>query len=146
MKKIWILLTLASIATLSYSQDRGKRVMDQIEAQKVAFFTQTLDLTVEESQSFWPIYNKYQDDQKALRQQYGPSFKNPEMDDEQAVKAIGDFLDMEENMLSIKRQLYNDLSEVMPPRKIVKLQYAEKQFKQRLLERIKNRRASGKAR
>jgi hypothetical protein len=121
-------------------------MMDQIEAQKVAYFTQTLDLTVDESQSFWPIYNKYEDDQKALRQQYSPAFKNKDMNDEEAAKAIVGYLEMEENMLLLKRQLYRDLSGVLPPRKIVKLQLAEKQFKQKLLERIKNRRASGKGR
>ena len=142
MKKYWIILVMLLMVNKGFSQEPGPRVMEQVEAQKVAFFTKTLDLTVEESQSFWPIYNKYQDDHKALRQQYSPNFKNRNMSDQEAAKTIEDFLEMEEKMLMLKRQLYSDLSAVMPPGKIVKLQFAEKQFKQKLLDRIKKRRES----
>ena len=33
---------------------------ENIEAQKVAFITSKLNLTTEESQKFWPVYNEYE--------------------------------------------------------------------------------------
>ncbi|OZA24427.1 MAG: hypothetical protein B7X86_08430 [Sphingobacteriales bacterium 17-39-43] len=41
------------------SQDRRGHY-ERIEAIKVAFITKKLDLTTEEAQKFWPVYNNYQ--------------------------------------------------------------------------------------
>lgn len=142
MKKYWILTILIGLSQLGFGQERGKKVMEQVEAQKVAYFTQTLNLTVEESQVFWPVYNEYQDKVRAMKKQFAGNGRVRNMSDEEAARAIGDFLAMQEEELQLKKQLYADLKMHIPPSKLVILQYAENQFKQKLLERIKKRRES----
>src|SRR4051812_21621428 len=56
--------------TTTFAQPRGERNQERredIEAQKVAFITQKLNLTPEEAQKFWPVYNQYQDKIQELR-------------------------------------------------------------------------------
>ena len=63
MKKIiyYFLITIliCSNATAQIGGDNGNR-KDQVEKIIVAYITKKLDLTVEEAQQFWPVFNKYQ--------------------------------------------------------------------------------------
>ena len=79
MKSLKILLLLVCSATLAIAQrddmppgppPGGGPPMKQekIEAMKVGFITQKLDLSSEEAQKFWPVYNKYQDELKGIRE------------------------------------------------------------------------------
>ena len=145
MKKYCLIILFLGLAQLGFSQDRDGRVMERIEAQKVAFFTQHLDLTVEESQVFWPIYNKYRDLGKELRIQYKPEAQSKDMTDGKASKMIADYFEFEEKQLDLKKSLFKELNGVIPPQKIVKLHFAEKQFKQRLLKQIKENRNNRKS-
>ncbi len=139
MKKLFVLLLMAALAMgLNAQQNRPFR--EKIEAQKVAFITKELNLTVQESQKFWPIYNEYWDKMENLRDGDLLARAGSELSDEKARELINKFLDREESELKLKKQLYNDLRNVLPPTKIVKLHRAEMQFKQKLLEHIKNRR------
>jgi len=142
MKKYLMLIILMAMVQFGISQDRDSKIMEKVEAQKVAFFTQTLDLTVQESQSFWPIYNGYYEKQKTMKKQFSADFRDRNMTEEEAELAISNFLEIQEKELLLKKQLYADLRGVIPASKMVKLQFAEKQFKQKLLERIKKRRDS----
>jgi len=45
---------------------------EKIEAQRVAFITQELDLTPDEAKVFWPVYNEYD----AKRHEFKKTFKN----------------------------------------------------------------------
>ena len=140
MKKYLMIMAALALFQVSYGQELGKKAMEQVEAQKVAFFTRVLDLSVEESQSFWPVYNDYQEEQKSLRKQYGSSFRDRNMSEADASKAIDDYFQMQEKQLALQKNLYAELSTFMPATKLVKLQMAEQKFKQELLERIKKRR------
>jgi Spy/CpxP family protein refolding chaperone len=44
----------------------GKQDFEKIRAEKVAFITSEVGLTVEEAQAFWPIYNEIEQQQKEL--------------------------------------------------------------------------------
>ena len=53
--------------TILISQRPGlERVAEKVEAQKIAFITNALNLTPEESQKFWPLYNEYSAKEKEL--------------------------------------------------------------------------------
>jgi hypothetical protein len=140
MKKYGMLIVVLALVQSVFGQERGERIMEQVEAQKVAYFTQVLDLTPEESQFFWPFYNRYQDKMRELKKQNTGNLRNRDLTDAEAETVIADFFTMKEKELAYQKQLYTDLKGVLPPTKLVKLQFAEQQFKQKLLERIKKRR------
>ncbi len=45
--------------TLSFGQNRPDK--DKIKSLKIAFITERLDLSTKEAQTFWPIYNEYEE-------------------------------------------------------------------------------------
>ena len=58
----YLLLITTMMLTISLSAQRGGERAErgeQIEQQRIAFITTELDLSVEEAQTFWPLYNDY---------------------------------------------------------------------------------------
>ena len=145
MRKYMIIILSLAFFQLGISQDRTK-AMEKIEAQKVAFFTKQLDLSPEESQAFWPVYNKYQEQFRSLREGRRPIRKKDGISDEEARELINKFFVTEEKELQLKRQMYADLDGILSPKKMVRLHFAEQQFRQKLLDRVKQRKDKRKPR
>ena len=59
-----LLFTFLILHATVHAQD-DKR--EKIEAMKVSFLTQKIDLNSKEAQVFWPLYNDYSDKVQALR-------------------------------------------------------------------------------
>lgn len=114
---------------------------ERIEAIRVAYITDRLRLTPEESQQFWPVFNQFEDDQKNLRN----SLKNKKdilnMSDAEAEEFVKMHLDLEQKELDLKRTYFEKLKKILPPRKLAMLGMAERQFKAKLLEHLRERRA-----
>ncbi len=53
----------------------AQRDKDKIEALRMNFITKKLDLTINESEKFWPIYNEYNDKLKAIKKKIRQSYK-----------------------------------------------------------------------
>ena len=57
-----LLSSLVAVAQPKTANDAEtlEKKKEKIEAMKVAYLTNELELTVEESQAFWPVYNELQ--------------------------------------------------------------------------------------
>lgn len=145
MKK---LLTLAAallvIGASAFAQgqpDQKKHHKVNREAEKIGFITQKLDLTPEEAQAFWPVYNQYAKEakecQKAVRQArkaLRPGKDEPAYTEDQAKDAINAFIKAvdAENALLAK---YNPkFLKVLPAPKVAKLYVAEEQYRAKMLK------------
>ena len=62
------------------AQDGDKTRAEKIEALKIAFITQKLQLTTDEAQKFWPVYNQYENEIRSLQlgNRNGPALENEE--------------------------------------------------------------------
>lgn len=149
MKRIFtILFFLGFLNIMAQSNDR----LERLKALKVAFITEKLDLTPKEAQSFWPIYNKYNDDSEKIRQnqrlEYRQNVKRGEklsdLADEVSAKFVTSFLSAEEEQLSLKKQLVSSLKSIISSKKVWRLIRAEDEFKQKMIEEYKKRRKSGR--
>jgi hypothetical protein len=72
MKRLFTLLTLfLGLAVVTVAQDDGDDAKSEgggrIEALKIAYITKKLNLSTDEAQKFWPIYNKYMDEIRKTR-------------------------------------------------------------------------------
>ena len=73
MKKILLFIAVfIGIMTTAIAQDNpqggnGKNDGSRIEALKIAYLTKKLNLSTEEAQKFWPIYNKYSEEIRSVR-------------------------------------------------------------------------------
>lgn len=139
MRKITFCLTLALglLPLLSWGQPRAME--DRIEAFRIAFFTEKLQLTPEESQRFWPLYNEFQEKEKAIRKSFKGDKSLELMTDAEAEKLIENNFEMEEKILQLKREYYGKMRDVLPVRKIALLNRIDRAFKERLLTEYRNR-------
>lgn len=118
----------------------GSPLARRIQSMKVAYITDQLRLSPEESQQFWPLYNQYEEEERKLRRDFRPARPIANMSDQEAETFIMRNLEMEEKMISIKRDYYQKFKKVISPRQIALLQKLEQDFKKELLKRLQERR------
>lgn len=139
MKKASLYLALAFGLLPLLAQAQPRTLDDRVEALRIAFFTEKLQLTPEESQNFWPLYNEYQEKEKSIRKSYRDDKSLELMSDAEAEQLIQNSFEMEEQMLSLKKDYYQKIRKVLPVRKLALLSRIERQFKERLLEEWRSR-------
>lgn len=142
MKKIAILVLLSSLfATAGIAQKN--RSDERIKAMRVAFITERLNLTPEEAQQFWPIYNQFESTKKGLRKSHKEKMRSAnrieELSDAEVESLIAANFEYEEKQLALTKQLVEDLRNVIPAKKIAKLIKAEKAFKEKIVDLLGKR-------
>jgi len=131
----FIILLLATTTTFAQPAQKKK---EKIKALKIGFLTEQLDLTPAESEKFWPIYNHFQAAKKSLMSRPLKS-KVENMSDAELNQLLQDQLDRQEQVIALRRKLIQDLKPVLPLKKIVMLEFAEKKFKRELLSRMRKK-------
>jgi len=142
--RILTLLMLTSMVAVAQPEGKpgdfeAKR--DKIEAIKVAFITEQIDLTVEESQSFWPVYNEMSDEEHALRKAQRDAFVDlkdfDNASDKEVEKAIMELADLSVEIEELRKNYLPKFIDIIGAKKTAKLMKAEKEFGKRLMERMK---------
>jgi hypothetical protein len=141
MKNIF---TLLLILTFSFSQAQNKK-LERVKALRVAFLSNKLELTPEEAERFWPIYNQFESKQTELRfQKKMMMFKlQPEnssnISEKELNKMLTDSENIENDIQNNRKKFVKDLQGVIPTQKILMLKQLEEEFKKTLLNQFKNR-------
>jgi hypothetical protein len=116
---------------------------DRIQAIKVAYITEKINLSSKQSQQFWPLYNEYQNELKQLNQSLRKNqFILEDMTDDELNIFVENKLKTEEQKIALQRTYLQNYKQVLSIRQIVRLYRAETSFKKELLRRAKERRAS----
>jgi hypothetical protein len=106
----------------------------RLKAMKIAYITNLIQLTPDESQKFWPIYNLYEADLKKVRDKYN-SDRNPALlSDQEVEKYIQDGFEMEEQLIKVRRDYVQKMKAVISIRKIALLTKAERNFNRTILQ------------
>lgn len=146
MKKLSLIFTIILISSLSIfaqgpEHQCSKR--EQIKAQKVAFITEKLNLTVEEAQKFWPVYNKYSEslnevdkDQRKLMNKYKDNKET--LSDNDIKEIYVSLIELETKEVKLNSEMRKELMTIISIRKMMELQMAERMFKHELLNKIKH--------
>ncbi len=127
MKKLYIILTFLTVSLFAQAQDEQPPVADQkqqekIEALKVAFITKELDLTPDEAQKFWPVYNQYSKELKS-------TFKDNQ-----------DVIDRDEKVVNLRKRYRDQFTKVLGADRMNRMFNAERDFRQLLIKSIKRQR------
>ena len=139
--KIYILgLCLFCLCTASLFAQPGDRANAKIEAQKVAYITNRLDLSAEESAEFWPVYNQFQKDRKAITRKYKSKQRIENMSDAELEEQMISNFKKDQELLDLKKTYFEKLKKVLSIRKIATLHVAEREFKTTILDMMKERR------
>lgn len=147
MKKIML---FAALVLLSFSlsaqpadgRGPGRNWEDKIRAEKIAHFTAALDLTPEEAQLFWPVYNQYWKENMEAHGKTMKAFhklrsdKETKLSDkelESLTDAYMSALDAEQKVLD---SYYPKFKKVLSAEKLAKLFVAEEDFRMKMIRNL----------
>jgi Skp family chaperone for outer membrane proteins len=119
--KRFLLLTFFAFSILISIAQNGNR----LEALKIAYITKRLDLSPEEAQKFWPIYNQYAEELKRTRQD--------------AIKNSRSEIELDEALLNVRKKYSALFSQALSPQKVDIFFKSEKEFGHYVQEEIRNR-------
>ena len=109
MKRV-LLFTILFLAGFFVQAQNGNR----LEALKIAYITNKLNLSPEEAQKFWPIYNNYSLELKVARMK--------------AMNNNSSEIELDEALLNIRKKYSVQFSQVLPPAKVDIFFKSEKEF------------------
>jgi len=120
MKKYLLILFLmiGSLSQIKAQEPNGEK----IQSLKIAFITQKLQLTPDEAQKFWPIYNEYDNEIRSIASDSDPNV-----------------LDRDQKLLNIRKKYLGSFQKILGPDKTNRLFNAERDFRGILIRRLQNR-------
>jgi hypothetical protein len=137
-----LLFTLFGLVTVA--QPHGKPSREKVESMKIAYLTDRLNLTPEEAQKFWPVYNKFSDELEGNRKSHRESMARArenydEMSDKEAEKVVDSEIIFRQSELDILKKYHPQFKQVLPMKKVGKLYRSEEDFKRKLLDMLQER-------
>ena len=144
MKHVLVsIILLGSLTVFAQEKSKNPKIQkERIEQAKIAFLTNKLELTSEEAQQFWPLYNeknnKIKENRIALKKVYAPIKEGKENQNDASYKAmILQLHEGRENQLEIQKEYSEKIGELLGYKRVFDLGIAEKEFKKGLMERMK---------
>lgn len=120
MKALTLTFTFMSLTLLSFGQvqrpgnpEARAAELKKIQAMEMAFITKELNLTPDEAQKFWPVFNQYRNE-----------LRNVAMENKQR-----DHLERQQKMLDLRKKYREDFSKVMNHERANRVFGAEDEFK-----------------
>ena len=127
-----ILVVTMLLATASImAQDKG--VEDKLEARRVAYITNAIDLTSDEAQQFWPVYNDYRKEQKAMRGNEGKDSSDKEN------MTLSEMFSKEQSHLDLRKKYADKFQSIVGEKRTVKLLNSERRFKEGMIRGLQGR-------
>lgn len=120
---------------------------EKMEAQRVAFITQSLNLTPDEAKVFWPVYNEFDTKRHELKKSFRESGDLSKADiDKLTEKEASQILDNQivesQKFLDLRKEYHAKFKSVLPAVKVLKLYDAEREFQKMLMEKMRQHKQS----
>lgn len=141
------LLAIVLLATVPASAQQGERG-EMLEQLRIARLTEALELSVEEGQQFWPLYNTYRKDLKRVIQAEKEVFRGLE-DEEDLSEARFKAAVAERRTLANEREqlsesfLY-DVMALLGPKRTLTMLTTEEGFRREVVRELRDRRKGGR--
>lgn len=145
MKQLFILASLLLCTSIVLSQNRHH---EKIKALKVGYITEQLNLSPKEAQEFWPIYNAYDQKRSDFRDEERDLIRNEGSDIDNLTEKEASSLVLKLKALELtkddaEQRYISDLQKTLSGKKILKLYRAEKDFRKKLLHRLRDEKSKG---
>ena len=136
-----LIALFVSAATLAQPGGGPESKKQKIEELKIAFITTELNLTSEEAQKFWPVYNemsdKFRTEKKKQRNLENEMRDNKDIFGEAEFKKKSlEFMDSEIREAQLKKDYHIKIAEIIGYKKATNLLSLEQRFKRELLNRL----------
>jgi len=138
MKKIFLIITICCSAFAVAQQPTDNQRKEQLETEKINFFTQKIGLTLEQNPKFWALYNNFKKKNDELRnkemllRKKGATFTQ----DAEYAAAVKELRALEKERFELKTEFHKDIEKVLSPKQMFLFLDAEKQYKGLLMNKI----------
>ena len=125
------MLVVAASAIAGEAADADMDILrDSIRANKKALVAANLALTDDEAKAFWPVYDRYEGELKAVNDRllkviddYMANYKG--LADDKATTIVTDYLTVEEDRAKLRRSYLSEFSKTVPGRKVARFYQIE---------------------
>ena len=150
MKKVVIVLLIILVFPVIRLAAQNPN-LEKLNNYKIGFFTKRLNLTSEEAEKFWPVYNEYQGKRNLIQLEKMKINRNfnqngSTMSDNQLVEMGDAYIDCIVRESALAVGFHKKLKEVLPPSKVIIYYQAENQYKAQLLNELQSVRQQQKVR
>lgn len=139
---IVILISGLCVAQPGKLKQRFQEKKEKVKSMKVAFITNELNLTPEEAEKFWPLFNAFEEKQREIRQEklknYLDRSKAENLSEKEAQSLLNQMEATEDELHQLRKKFLASLKGVLPATKILKLKNAEDEFSKKLLQQYRD--------
>ncbi|MDA8596145.1 hypothetical protein N9L20_06660 [Flavobacteriaceae bacterium] len=138
--RIFICTIALMILSLSaHAQDNRKQRYEQVKALQTAYITDELELSPEQAESFWPVYNKYDKLKHENRKEMSQLMRNLKQDlsEEEAKYLIENLEKLRKKELKIDQDRLREIAGQLGYKKTLDLMLAERSFNRQLIRKMK---------
>jgi hypothetical protein len=143
MKKTisYLVITLLPLLVLAQDATMQKR-LNQLKAQKVGFITQRVNLSSEEAQVFWPLYNEFTQKKNELNKEMRAISaelrkNNNNLTSKQKTSMADNMINIRLKEAKLDLEYHEKFKQVLSIDKVLRLYQAENEFKSQLLNQIR---------
>lgn len=123
----YLLLFFGFLPVLAFAQDndptRSGTEAKKIQAMEVAYMTKELNLSPEEAQRFWPVFNKYRDEMRSVLNNRNTT----------------DQLERQQQALDLRKRYRNEFSRILTQERANRVFSSEDQFRQMVRREFQKR-------
>lgn len=135
MRQLYITLCFIVFSCFPILAQDNKEQFERIETAKVAFISNRLDLSPQEAQKFFPIYNQYQREiVNIIREKRPPRPTRPS-----SGSRSNNSLDFDSDILACKKKYLEKFKTVIPAAKAAKFFDVERDFRDQLFRELESR-------
>ena len=152
MKQLLLFSILIALKFNVLSQNAPTNVRNKsnlearMKVRKIAFLSERLQLTPEEAQVFFPLFNEYTAKIQVIREQGKIEKQVKDLTEAEAEKATAAQFDVEARLLDLKKEYYQKFKKVLSAKRLALLYEAQREFKEALLNGSFQNRQSGQLR
>ncbi len=112
--------------------------MRKLDAVRNDYINKRLNLTPEEADRFWPVYNQYQTELGNVLRQRRINNSSPQAN---GIDQVDRDINYEQQILSIRKRYKDEFLKILPPEKVSLLYKSEREFKDELIKQLRERRS-----
>ncbi len=146
-----VLLCIATIGAMAHDNQNKQKARfnpEQFHRELVDFISKRAELTQDEAQRFFKLYDEMKDKQRKLQKEINRlKYRNcKNLTDKEAQQRIMKILDLEEDMADIKEDYYKKMLKALPAAKFHRAILAEDAFHRQMLRKFQSQQKRGATR
>ncbi|MBN1131632.1 MAG: hypothetical protein JXR52_05030 [Bacteroidales bacterium] len=142
-RQFYFFALLTAIFCAPFLSAQTEEQKKRFEEEQIAFFNQELQLTEKEAEKFWPIYNDFNnrkmrimEEEKNLLWYFNRNSEN--ISAEEIDELLTKYLEINERKNQLERDYHNEFKKILPPKKVMMLYVADRQFRMHLIRQIRH--------